>query len=170
MKILNAIVQLRRDNETNFGKIKDSFIPANGEVVLVDTRNGLRAKVGDGKTIYDQLSFIDEPYKDAVINGYYDKGVFYKDINKIDILNGQINKLYVDNAHSKIYYYNGEAFINIQESLSTATEDISGTVKLYNDLGNNIDGTITQKRLTEELNARYKTNVKREEETLIFSL
>ena len=170
MKILNAIVQLRRDSENNFDKIKDSFVPMNGEVVLVDTRNGLRAKVGDGKTNYNQLSFTDESYKDAVINGYYDNGIFYKDINKTDILDGQKNKLYVDNAHSKIYYYDGDFFVNIQESLSAATETTSGTVKLYNDLGNNTDGTITQKRLTEEFNTRYKTKVKQEEEMLIFSL
>ena len=36
MKTINAIIQLRRDNEFNFEKIKDTFIPMNGEVVLVD--------------------------------------------------------------------------------------------------------------------------------------
>jgi hypothetical protein len=71
MKILNAIVQLRRDNDYNYEKIKDSFIPLKGEVVLVDTaRNGLRVKVGDGKTSFNQLSFIDK--EASVISGYYD--------------------------------------------------------------------------------------------------
>ena len=107
-KTLNAIIQLRRDSETNFNKIKDSFIPMNGEVVLVDTSNGLRAKVGTGTISYGNLPFTDEAYRDAVVNGYYDNGVFYKDTNKQNILNGQINKIYIDNAHSKIYYYDGE--------------------------------------------------------------
>lgn len=170
MRMLNAIIQLRRDSENNFEKIKDTFIPMNGEVVLVDTRNGLRAKVGDGTSTYSKLNFTDESYKDAVINGYYDNGIFYKDINKVDILNGQKNKLYIDNAHSKIYYYDGDFFVNIQQTLTTATQEIPGVVKLYDDLGNNTDGTITQKRLTEEFNTRYKTKVKQEEEMLIFSL
>ena len=170
MRMLNAIIQLRRDSENNFEKIKDTFIPMNGEVILVDTRNGLRAKVGDGTSTYSKLNFTDESYKDAVINGYYDNGIFYKDINKVDILNGQKNKLYIDNAHSKIYYYDGDFFVNIQQTLTTATQEVPGVVKLYDDLGNNTDGTITQKRLTEEFNTRYKTKVKQEEEMLIFSL
>ena len=37
----------------NFDLIKDSFIPMNGEVILVDTAyDGLRAKVGDGYSTY----------------------------------------------------------------------------------------------------------------------
>lgn len=170
MKTLNAIVRLRRDSENNFEKIKDSFIPANGEVVLVDTKQGLRPKVGDGNLPYSKLEFIDESYRDTIINGYYENGIFYTDVNKTDILDGQQNKLYIDNAHSKIYYYDGDFYINIQQSLTTATETVSGIVKLYDDLGDNIDGTITQKRLTQELNSRYKTRVKQEEEMLIFSL
>ena len=170
MKVLNAIIQLRRDSETNFEKIKDSFIPANGEVVLVDTKDGLRPKVGNGNLSYSKLKFIDESYRDTIINGYYENGIFYTDVNKTDILDGQKNKLYIDNAHSKIYYYDGDFYINIQQSLTTATDTVSGTVKLYDDLGNNTDGTITQKRLTQEFNTRYKTRVKQEEEMLIFSL
>ena len=47
--ILNATIQLRRDNDYNFERVKNTFIPANGQVVLVDTaQGGLRAKVGDG--------------------------------------------------------------------------------------------------------------------------
>jgi hypothetical protein len=54
--ILNSTIQLRRDNEYNFEKVKNSFIPANGEVVLVDTaRDGLRSKVGNGVSTYAQL-------------------------------------------------------------------------------------------------------------------
>ena len=53
---LNTIIQLRRDNDYNFEKVKNTFIPANGEVVLVDTaRDGLRAKVGDGFSTWAQL-------------------------------------------------------------------------------------------------------------------
>jgi hypothetical protein len=52
-RTIEAILQLRRDNEYNFENIKNTFIPENGEVVLVDTaRDGLRAKVGDGVSTY----------------------------------------------------------------------------------------------------------------------
>jgi hypothetical protein len=114
MRVLNAIIQLRRDSENNFEKIKDSFIPANGEVVLVDTKDGLRPKVGNGNLPYSKLKFIDESYRDTIVNGYYENGIFYTDVNKTDILDGQKNKLYIDNAHSKIYYYDGDFYVNIQ--------------------------------------------------------
>jgi len=112
--IFNAIIQLRRDSETNFEKIKDSFIPANGEIVLVDTKDGLRPKVGNGNLPYSKLTFIDESYRDTIVNGYYENGIFYTDVSKTDILDGQKNKLYIDNAHSKIYYYDGDFYVNIQ--------------------------------------------------------
>lgn len=80
-KVLKAVVQLRRDNEFNFEPIANSFVPANGEVVLIDTRqDGLRAKVGDGKTPLANLIWTDARYRDAVVTGYYDESedVFYE--------------------------------------------------------------------------------------------
>ena len=60
-KMIQSIIRLRRDNDYNYEAIKNSFVPANGEVVLVDTANdGLRAKVGDGYSTYAQLQFTDE--------------------------------------------------------------------------------------------------------------
>ena len=170
MKQINAIIKLRRDNEANFNLIKNSFIPANGEVVLVDTSNGLRAKVGTGITTYGALPFTDVVSRNGVVNGYYDNGIFYTDNLKTSVINGSTGKIYVDNIHSKIYFYNGENYINIQQTLTTATEEIPGIVKLYNSIGNNTDGTMTQKAITDELNTRYKTSVQANEELLIFSL
>ena len=69
--ILNATIQLRRDNEYNFEKVKNSFIPANGEVVLVDTaRDGLRAKVGNGVSTWAQLEYTDNDIRNTVLHGY----------------------------------------------------------------------------------------------------
>ena len=46
--MLKTIIRLRRDNDYNYAKIKDTFIPASGEVCLVDTaKQGLCAVVGD---------------------------------------------------------------------------------------------------------------------------
>ena len=35
--MLNAVLRLRRDNDYNYAKIANSFVPANGEICLVDT-------------------------------------------------------------------------------------------------------------------------------------
>ena len=80
---IEATIRLRRDNDYNFERIKDRFIPASGEVVLVDTaRDGLRAKVGDGVSTYAQLQYVDEDLRNPVQQGYFDNGVFYRDIAK----------------------------------------------------------------------------------------
>ena len=84
MKIINAIIRLRRDNDYNFETIKNTFIPANGEVVLVDTAGkGLRAKVGDGITTWANLNYTDEGLRqeiqNVIIRGYYHEGLFYTD-------------------------------------------------------------------------------------------
>lgn len=53
MKKIEAVIQLRRDNDYNFEKVKNTFVPENGEVILIDTaKDGLRAKVGDGYSTY----------------------------------------------------------------------------------------------------------------------
>ena len=72
MKHINAIIQLRRDNDYNFEAVKNTFIPANGEVVLVDTaKDGLRAKVGDGYSTFAQLQYTDTDLRSTVLHGYF---------------------------------------------------------------------------------------------------
>jgi hypothetical protein len=67
--MINAILRLRRDNDYNYAKIKDTFIPANGEICLVDTaRYGLRAVCGDGVSTFGQLEYIGESFQ----QGYWD--------------------------------------------------------------------------------------------------
>lgn len=59
MKTLNGVIRLRKDSEVDFERVKDIFIPADGEMVLVDTANqGLRIKVGDGVSTFAQLSYV----------------------------------------------------------------------------------------------------------------
>jgi len=168
---VDAVIRLRRDNDYNYAAIKDKFIPANGEVVLVDTaKDGLRAKVGDGISTYAQLNFVDEDIRNAVQQGYYEDGVFYKDATKQTPFPNMINKVYIDKPHSKIYYFNGIEYVPIQENLVTASSDIAGVMKLYNTMGQNEDGTMTQKSITDELVVRYKTNVDADNELLVFTL
>ena len=67
-KLIESIIRLRRDNDYNYERIKNTFIPANGEVVLVDTaKDGLRAKVGNGINTYAELHFTDEDIRNTVL-------------------------------------------------------------------------------------------------------
>ena len=170
-KVVEAVIRLRRDNDYNYEAIKDKFVPANGEVVLVDTtRDGLRAKVGDGYSTYAQLQFTDQDLRNTVLQGYYENNVFYKDPTKQTPMSEMINKIYIDIPHRKIYYFNGNEYVLAQAALTTASADMAGVMKLYNTVGQNIDGTMTQKSITDELNQRIKTDVDANEELLIFSL
>ena len=170
-KSIDATIRLRRDNDYNYETIKDTFIPSNGEVVLVDTAyDGLRAKVGNGVSTYAELPFTDADIRNAVLQGYYSDGIFYKDQTLQTPFKQMINKVYIDKVHSKIYYFNGIQYIPLDSTFTTASSEIAGTVKLYNTVGQNIDGTMTQKSITDELYLRYKTNIDTENELLVFTL
>lgn len=171
MKIIDAVVRLRRDNDYNFNKIKDTFIPANGEVVLVDTsKDGLRAKVGDGFSTYAQLNFADEDLRNAALQGYFKEGIMYQDATFGTPFPQMINKIYIDKIQSKIYYFNGVKYVPIDGTFSNASETTAGVMKLYNTVGYNTDGTMTQKSITEELDLRYKASIEQDDELLVFSL
>ena len=170
MRTINATIQLRRDNEYNFEKVKTSFVPANGEIVLVDTaKNGLRAKVGNGVSTYGELQFTDEDIRNAVLHGYLLDGNFYKTLNKDGLIAQMINKLYIDDSTRKIYFFDGIVYQNIQTTFTTASSIEPGLVKLYATTGQNVDGTMTQKAITDELDLRYKANIDSENELLVFS-
>ena len=170
MKRIEATVRLRRDNDYNFNAIKNKFIPANGEVVLVDTSEGLRAKVGDGYSTYAQLQFVNEDLRNTVQQGYYDNGTFYKDPTKITPFPQMINKIYIDKITSKIYYFNGEQYIPVSGTLVTASDMEPGIMKLYSTTGYNTDGTMTQKSITNELELRFKATVEDDDELLILTV
>ncbi len=170
-KLIESIIRLRRDNDYNYEKIKDVFIPANGEVVLVDTpKDGLRAKVGNGISTYAELHYTDEDIRNTVQQGYYDNGIFYRDETKQTVSVGMINKIYIDKPTRKIYYFNGEEYLPADAELSVANAEMPGIMKLYNTTGQNIDGTMTQKSITDELNLRTKMDIDAQEELIIFSL
>lgn len=170
-RIVEATIRLRRDNDYNYEAIKDKFVPANGEVVLVDTaRDGLRAKVGNGYNTYAELQFTDADLRNAVLQGYYDNGHFYSDPIKQTPMMDMINKIYIDIPHSKIYYFDGADYVPAEANLTTANADVAGVMKLYSTTGQNTDGTMTQKSITDELNQRIKTDIDAQNELLIFNL
>ena len=100
--MINAILRLRRDNDYNYAKIKDTFIPANGEICLVDTaRSGLRAVCGDGVSTFGQLEYIGESFK----QGYYDhvSERFYTNKNLTTEVEKRENVIYLDIDSSQLY-------------------------------------------------------------------
>jgi hypothetical protein len=169
-KKIESTIRLRRDNDYNFEAIKDTFVPANGEVILVDTaKTGLRAKVGDGVSTYAELQYVDQDIRNAVLQGYYENGVFYIDETLSTPFPNMIDKVYIDKIRTKIYYFNGINYIPIDETLNTASAITPGIMKLYSTMGYNTDGTMTQKSITDELELRYKASIDPDEELLVFS-
>ena len=78
-KLINTTIKLRRDNDYNYSRVADSFIPMKGEPVLVDTEQyGLRFKIGDGVTPYGALAYADDN-NNVVLLGYYLNSKFYTD-------------------------------------------------------------------------------------------
>ena len=167
-KVINTVIKLRRDNDYNYQKVGQKFVPAFGEVCFVDTaRSGLRAVVGDGVTVFDNLKFAD----DIFVKAYFNKadGKFYKSADFVEEEIGNTNRIYIDlNNPNHIYYYNGVDYVVVGAGeLPTASAEVSGIMKLYNTKGNNVDGTMTQKAITDELNQKLEAFVDRE--TIVFS-
>lgn len=161
---LSVVLKLRRDNDYNYEKVKDIFIPENGEPILVDTaRDGLRVKVGDGSKTYSQLDYID----DIFIKGYLNDDIFYEDIDHTEIIQGKVNKIYINLIDNSMYYYDGTNYVTISGS-PTASANVAGIMKLYDITGDNSDGTMTQRAITKELNEKFEMDVVPEDEMLIF--
>jgi hypothetical protein len=173
--MINAILRLRRDNDYNYAKIKDTFIPANGEICLVDTaRHGLRAVCGDGVSTFGQLEYIGESF----IQAYYDNNTknFYSDKTLTKEITKKENIIYLDIDTTYLYFWTGEAYKRMEAYFPLATESEFGMVKLYNDIGDNTDGTMTQKsiskelkELDDELDTKFEISIKENDELIIFS-
>ena len=159
----------QRDNDYNYNKVADTYVPARGKICFVDTaRDGLRVKVGDGVTVWKDLEYADE----FIIKGYYYEGNFYKDKDHTKLLSGAIQKIYIDLAERTIYFYDGERYISAYGNatqIEPATEEKAGITKLYQTIGNNSDGTMSQKAIADELDNKIEIALNVSEELLIFT-
>lgn len=145
--------KIRRDNLYNYS---DSYIPANGEICLVDTpASGLRVKVGDGVTTFALLEYSDT----IMLMGYFLNGAFYSDAQKTKEMKAVTNKFYIDLASAKLYIYDGTQYIMVSADTAVATEDTAGVVKLYKSTGTNEDGTMTQKSITDEIGKKMSATI-----------
>lgn len=155
-KTIKTVIKLRRNNLYNYEKIQDTFIPMDGEICLVDTpSSGLRVKCGDGTTPFSQLD-----YTDTVVNlGYYSDGKFYADSRFTTELEKNTNKIYIDLASAKLYIYDDTGYRVTAAEAPTATSEIPGVMKLYAETGENEDGTMTQKSITDEIHKKMSASI-----------
>ena len=156
-------VALRRDNYFNY---KADFVPQNGEICLVDTaRDGLRVVCGDGKTKFESLEYVDN----FIVKGFFVDDAFYEDKNGTMPIAGAVHKLYIDMATQQMFVFDGEKYVSAGgKQIANATSESPGIMKLYDTLGQNTDGTITQRLFTDEINQKIEMDVVPEDEMLIF--
>ena len=172
-KLVWGNIALRRDNDYNYKKIESTFVPTNGEVCFVDVAGyGLRAKVGNGINTFAQLPYMDEAIlqniNNLIVKGHFYLGKFYMDAEHTQPLEDIVGRIYIDATNSKLYTYNGVNYEAPNGSLPSATAEIAGVMKLYDQIGQNIDGTMTQRAITDELNEKFEMDVVEEEEMIVF--
>ena len=91
--------------------------------------------------------------------GYYYANVFWQDQGHNNRLPNRLDKLYVDVESNATYVYiaSGEHYIRLTP---LATSSIAGVMKLYSSLGDAEDGTITQKKISEELRKKVELDTR----------
>ena len=123
----------------------DLGVPAKGEPIYETDTN--RMKIGDGVKSYAQLDYfgnVDD--SDLVIEGYYDPSdqSFYdepaEDLDR-QKLPEWTNKLYRDLATNIVYYFKAIGRFTV----------LVNSVKLYGTHGQNTDGAMTQKAVTDSI-------------------
>lgn len=124
-----------------------------------------KLKIGNGTTPWNELEYIND--SNSIVNGYYWDNNFYKDIEHSILLDKALNTLYIENNTNILYFFNGTSYISLGNGAPIATEDISGTVKIYNTVGEQTDGTMTQKAISDELDDKIEMQVNNDEEMLI---
>ena len=152
-KVLNTRISLHRDSEANWQKIQNSFTPLLGEICFIDTSRGLRAKVGDGVNYLANLPYSDEQLisdiESIVIPAYFLNDKMWKDSTYTEEVTKAVNKIYIDKNSNIIYHWDGSNWISVNDTLPTASDLVAGISKLYNIHGQNIDGSMTQKAITD---------------------
>ena len=169
----NGILRLRRDNDYNYARIENKFIPANGEVCLVDTsKMGLRAKVGNGINAWKDLAYSDEflinQINNVVEKGYLHDGEFYEDSQYATLLDKSVSKIYINKENNQIYHFDGIEYALLEGNFPIASNATAGIMKLYDTIGDNIDGSVTQRLFTEEIEKKFEVDVQSADELIIF--
>ena len=107
---------------------------------------------------------------EIVLRGYYLNDNFYTDSTYTSLLEKNVNRIYIDNNTNVIYNYDGKSFISTNDVLPKGSENLEGIMKLYSNKGINVDGTMTQKAITDELNTKFEVAVDETDEIVVFSI
>jgi hypothetical protein len=141
------------DGDPVKGYLPHPFIPLDGELIIYDPDNVYaykRFKFGDGKTIVDVLPFS-----------------LTSDPNE--------NIIALEIAGTTITYTKADGSTHSFETQDTnteyflATDEITGLTKLYSTIGENEDGTMTQKAIKTELDKKVGVTISDELHRLIFT-
>lgn len=164
-------IALRRHYDYEYEQVATSFIPLKGEVCFVDTTDdGLRVKVGNGVDPIGRVPYLDEDLAlNILIKGYLYEGQFYSDSALTQVIVPSVNKIYINNSDNTVYVFNGNEYVAVSQTIAAATASEAGVAKLYDSLGENEDGAITQKVITEELDKKVELTADKENELLIFT-
>lgn len=132
----------------------------------------------DGSITIDFESFADGVIPQSKIKfsnggiisrGYLHEGKFYTSTDYKESIVGYDYKLYIDIPSTFVYEYNPttEKFEQINKA-PLATSVIPGVMKLYGAPGDQTDGTMTQKSISEEIGKKF-TITKGDDESIIFT-
>jgi len=143
----------------------DNEVGASLEIEKVGVNFILRLKTIKGKVLSEVNLNTSEG--SIYVNGYYFNGKFYTDPTYQTEIPGDTNKIYIDNNSMMFYCYNNGSFIPF---VPDASELFPGVIKLYTEPGQNEDGTMTQKVITDGVNSISLKLEEGEDETLFLDL
>lgn len=101
------------------------------------------------------------------VYGYYLNNKFYKDSTYTVEIPTSKKHIYIDNNSGDIYYFNG---ILYRRAVQQADGSVPGILKLYTTSGQNTDGTMTQKAITDGVQAISFAIDSTESECLVLNL
>lgn len=107
------------------------------------------------KSEIDEMCIVVEGYYYTFTQNNTNYEAFFKEANHINSILPVSNKLYRDISSKEIYYFDRTTNKYIK-LINLATSNLPGLVKLYDNVGNNTDGTMTQRAITAELNKKLE--------------
>jgi len=148
--VINSI-QFKRGTKANLeAKLVDDKKPLKGEPIWETDTN--KIKVGDGVNDYADLPYLGAAEENIVIEGYYvqEYDTFFKESAHINPIIKKISKLYKDIPTGLFYYLSNNVYTGVYQ---IADETHYGVSKLYKSSGQNEDGSISQKIVTNSISS-----------------
>lgn len=156
-----AYVLAKKYVDSKIGSIEASSTVANREVVTTLPEKGEEGTVyliptEDGKYaeyVWKDGAFLktkETEVESVVFEGYFKDGKFYKDETYTEELKTTLDNIYVDKTNGGLYYYDTVAK-SYKAVVSDATAANAGVVKMYDTVGENTDGTMSQKAIKETI-------------------